>query len=93
MRVNSKGGLIKRILIGGCVKIPDGRIARVREKKGSKYKVRVERKTSKTHQFLVFDAKELSLVACPKGWMSREGYNSYLKKTLAKMKIRMRKNK
>lgn len=80
-----------RILIGGCVKISDGRIARVRGKKGSKYKVRVRRKTSQTHQFLILDAKDLKPVACPKGWMSREGYNRYLKKTLVKMKARMRK--
>jgi hypothetical protein len=79
-----------KILNGGCVKIPDGRIARVREKKGSQYKVRVRRKTSQTHQFLIFEAKELKPVACPKGWMSREGYNRYLKKTLAKMKARAR---
>lgn len=80
-----------RILIGGCVKIPDGRIARVREKKGSKYKVRVRRKTSQSYQFLILDAKDLKPVACPKGWMSPEGYNRYLKKTLAKMRARMKR--
>lgn len=81
-----------KTLIGSCVKIPDGRIARVREKKGNKYKIRVKRKTSETHQFLILDAKDLKPVACPKGWMSREGYNRYLKKTLAKMKARLKKN-
>lgn len=79
------------ISIGCCVKIPDGRIARVRKKEGSKYVVRVRRKTSKTHQFLMFEAKKLKEVACPKGWMSKEGYNRYLKVTLAKMKTRMKK--
>ncbi len=82
---------MKRILIGDCVKIPDGRMGRVREKKGNKYKIRVQRKTSKTHQFLFFEAKELKSVACPKGWMSVKGYNQYLKKTLAKMKIRLKR--
>ncbi len=78
-----------RILIGGCVKIPDGRIARVREKRGSQYKVRVMRKTSRTHQFLLFNSKDLKAVPCPKGWMSRAGYNKYLKITLTKMKARL----
>ena len=73
---------------GDCVKIPDGRIARIREKKGTQFRVRVRRKTSKTHQFLFFESSELKPVACPKGWMSPEGYNRYLKITLAKMKKR-----
>lgn len=79
------------ITIGCCVKIPDGRIARVRKKEGSKYVVRVRRKTSKTHQFLKFETSKLKRVKCPKGWMSQEGYNRYLKVTLAKMKARLRK--
>jgi hypothetical protein len=82
----------KSIVIGGCVKIPDGRVGRVREKEKNKYKVRVRRKTSVSHQFLLFDAHELKPVDCPKGWMSIEGYNRYLKKTLAKMKERESKH-
>ncbi len=78
-----------KIQIGGCVKIPDGRIARVRQKLGKRYKVRVRRKSSKTHQFLLFDSKQLKPVKCPKGWMSPAGYNRYLKATLAKMKLRL----
>ncbi len=77
------------IKIGDCVKIPDGRIARVRERVAGKYKVRVRRKTSKTHQFLVFRVDQLEFVDCPRGWMSREGYNRYVKITLAKMKERI----
>ncbi len=73
---------------GNCVKIPDGRIGRVRDISGRDYKVRVRRKTSESHQFLKFTKGELTLVTCPKGWMSRDGYNKYLKTTLAKMKIR-----
>ena len=83
----------KSIPIGSCVKIPDGRIGRVREKSGSKFKVRVRRKTSKTHQFLMVDAHKLKSVACPKGWMSTKGYNRYLKVTLAKMKVRNARKK
>ncbi len=74
---------------GDCVRIPDGRVARVREEMDGKYKVRVRRKTSKTHQFLTFGAEDLELIECPKGWMSPEGYNRYLSETLAKMRERM----
>ena len=72
---------------GDCVKIPDGRIARVRDNNVSKneYRVRIS-KNSKNHQFLKFAKKELTKVQCPKGWMSPEGYNRYLKAILAKMK-------
>lgn len=80
--------MTKAIVIGGCVKIPDGRIGRVRERRDNQYKVRVRRKTSVSHQFLSFDAEELIPVDCPKGWMSVKGYKRYLKVTLAKMKIR-----
>ena len=82
--------MTKTIVIGGCVQIPDGRIARVREKVNNRYKVRARRKTSVSHQFLFFEAKELKPVDCPKGWMSVEGYKRYLKITLAKMKTRQR---
>lgn len=70
---------------GDCVKTPDGRIGRVREVVGSRYKVRVRRKTSETHQFLTLSGEELERVECPKGWMSPEGYVRYLDATLAKM--------
>jgi hypothetical protein len=76
-------------VVGDCVRIPDGRIGRVREVTGRQYKVRVQRTTSKTHQFLTFAAKDLARVDCPKGWMSRDGYARYLDATLAKMKQRM----
>jgi hypothetical protein len=75
---------------GYCVKLPDGRIGRVRDmdKYTKQYRIRVRRKTSNTHQFVYFPASKLKVVPCPKGWMSVEGYNSYIKKTLAKMKAR-----
>lgn len=81
----------KRLEVGVCVKIPDGRIGRIREKVGEKYKVRVRRKTSQTHQFLMFSKEQLEIVDCPKGWMSVQGYNRYLKKTLTKMHERQLK--
>jgi hypothetical protein len=73
---------------GDCVKIPDGRIGRVRDQDGDHYRVRVMRKTSHTHQFLKFPGAALTVVPCPKGWMSREGYIRYLETTLAKMRQR-----
>lgn len=75
-------------VVGDCVRIPDGRIGRVREVTGHQYKVRVQRKTSKTHQFLKLSGEELERVECPKGWMSPEGYVRYLDATLAKMRQR-----
>ncbi len=77
-----------KIQPGDCVKIPDGRIARVREYKEDAYRVRVRRKTSNTHQFLLLPKDSLTVVPCPKGWMSPEGYNRYLKATLEKMRLR-----
>ncbi len=82
----------KSIRPGDCVKLPDGRIARVRDAVKGAYRVRVRRKTSKTHQFLKFEGHELRKVACPTGWMSPEGYNRYLKVTLDKMMKRTRKS-
>lgn len=79
-----------KISKGFCVKIPDGRIGRVREfnKQIGKWKIRVKRQTSNTHQFLYFYNYELTIVDCPKGWMSVTGYNNYLSITLKKMKQR-----
>lgn len=77
-----------RIELGDCVKVPDGRIGRVREERAGTYRVRVRRFTSKSHQFIWLAASQLERVSCPKGWMSPEGYNRYLKETLAKMRIR-----
>lgn len=82
--------MAKSIEIGGCVTLPDGRIGRVRGRVAKGYKIRVQRKTSRTHQFVVVAAADLEPVHCPKGWMSSKGYNHYLKITLAKMRKRRR---
>jgi hypothetical protein len=74
--------------MGDCVLIPDGRIGRIREVSRGKCRVRVRRATSATHQFLMFAARDLKRVDCPKGWMSPAGYLRYLKATLAKMRQR-----
>ena len=77
---------------GDCVKIPDGRIGRVRDKNiYGEWRVRVKRKTSKTHHFMYFKPKQLKIVHCPHGWMSVTGYNNYLQKTLSKMRDRKKK--
>ncbi len=83
----------KNIRPGDCVRLPDGRIARVRGAAKGAYRVRVQRTTSKTHQFLSFPEKELRKIACPQGWMSPEGYNRYLKVTLEKARKRARMKK
>lgn len=74
--------------VGDCVALADGRIGRVREVSGRMCRVRVRRTTSRTHQFLMFDARDLKPAACPKGWMSPQGYVRYLTATLAKMRQR-----
>jgi hypothetical protein len=74
--------------LGDCVRLPDGRIGRVREKSGKTYRVRVRRLTSATHGFLTFAAKDLERADCPRGWMSPKGYARYLAVTLAKMRRR-----
>jgi len=81
----------KEINLGDCVRIPDGRIARVRDRIEEVYRVRARRKTSQTHQFLELHKEDLTKIECPKGWMSPEGYNRYLKITLEKMRARNQK--
>ena len=76
---------------GDCVKIPDGRIGRVRDIVGDEYKIRVRRKTSQSHQFLKLKSTDVTLITCPKGWMRPDAYNHYLEVTLAKMEIRNNK--
>jgi hypothetical protein len=81
------------IRAGDCVRIPDGRIGRVRADDGNSHRVRVRRKTSQSHQFLVFAAKDLKRVDCPKGWMSPTGYLRYLRVTLDKMRQRQERRR
>lgn len=79
-----------RLTIGDCVRLPDGRIGRVRAVRSGNVRVRVRRHTSKTHQFLDFPISHLERVACPSGWMSPSGYRRYLRVTLAKMRQRLK---
>jgi hypothetical protein len=70
---------------GCCVKLKDGRIGRVREFKSGLWKIRVKRFTSNTHQFVYLKRSDIKIVKCPDGWMSVNGYNNYVRKTLKKM--------
>ena len=81
------------VRLGDCVRVPDGRVGRVRNAIGNAYRVRVRRKTSQSHQFLMFAAKDLKRVDCPKGWMSPVGYLRYLRVTLAKMRQRQERKR
>lgn len=83
-----KRGHRERIRDGDCVRLQDGRIARVRGERGVLMSVRVKRWNSDTHQFLLVERKDLKLVECPKGWMSPDGYRRYLRVTLRKMRER-----
>ena len=76
--------------VGDCVRVPDGRIGRVRARAGRRLRVRVRRRTSETHQFLLLAPSALRVAACPKGWMSPAGYRRYLRPTLAKLRARLR---
>jgi hypothetical protein len=79
---------------GDCVQIPDGRVGRVRVNTQKKMStVRVRRNTGKSNQFLEIKNAELKKIDCPKGWMSPEGFNRYIKITLKKMKERFRNKK
>ena len=77
--------MAESLRVGDCVRIPDGRIGRVRDVTGTQFRVRVRRTTSATHQFLMFAPEDLQPAACLKGWMSPEGYVRDLTATLAKM--------
>ena len=83
----------RRFMVGDCVRVPDGRVGRVRAVEAGHYRVRVQRRTSATHQFILLRAGELSRVKCPSGWMSPDGYRRYLKPTLAKLRQRQRADK
>jgi len=74
--------------VGDCVRVPDGRIGRVRARIEGKLRVRVRRNTSATHQFLLLTPSQVQRVDCPRGWMSPAGYRRYLRATLAKLRAR-----
>jgi hypothetical protein len=57
----------RSIRVADCVCLPDGRVGRVRAILASKVRVRVRRRTSTTHQFVLVRAKALGRVECPKG--------------------------
>ncbi|MEP6571751.1 MAG: hypothetical protein ABJD11_03615 [Gemmatimonadota bacterium] len=82
-----------KFTVGDCVRVPDGRVGRVRARVGIKLRVRVRRRTSASHQFLVLSPAQLTRLECPKGWMSPAGYRRYLRPTLAKLRMRLQSRK
>ncbi len=80
--------MARAIRVADCVRLPDGRVGRVRALSSGEILARVRRKTSRTHQFLRFPAGKLRRMDCPEGWMSPQGYARYLRVTLAKMRKR-----
>lgn len=80
--------MAREFRVGDCVKLPDGRVGRIRGRRAGEYRVRVRRTTSKTHQFVFLAGSKLKGIACPDGWMSPEGYRRYLKPVLANMRRR-----
>jgi hypothetical protein len=80
--------MARSIRLADCVRLPDGRVGRVRALSGDGILVRVRRRTSQTHQLLRLPAGKLRRIACPDGWMSPAGYARYLRVTLAKMRER-----
>jgi hypothetical protein len=80
--------MARSIRLADCVRLPDGRIGRVRALEGGNVVVRVRRKTSQTHELLRLPAGKLRRMDCPDGWMSPQGYARYLRATLGKMRER-----
>jgi hypothetical protein len=79
-----------KLQVGDCVRVPDGRIGRVRARVGRKLRVRLRRPTNATNTFLLLAPSDLRAVKCPAGWMSPAGYRRYLGPTLAKLRARVR---
>lgn len=59
---------------GDCVRIPDGRPGRVREREGAKFLVRVRRRGQTSNELLLFGSRDLRKIEPPSGWMTAEGY-------------------
>ncbi len=63
----------------GCVRLPDGRVGRVREHVGDALRVRVRRTMSISQQFVLTKTAQVERICCP------EGYNRYLTVSLKRM--------
>ena len=71
--------MAEAVRVGDCVRVPDGRIGRVRGRVHGQLRIRVRRRTSKTHQFVLLAKDEVAAVECPDGWMSPDGYRRYMR--------------
>ncbi len=79
-----------KFTVGDCVRVPDGRLGRLRARVSAGWRVRVRRVSGSGNQFLVLSPDQLRRVSPPKGWMTPAGYRRYLKATLAKRRARSR---
>src|SRR5262245_53850247 len=59
----------RRFYVGDCVRVPNGRVGRVRAVEAGRYRVRVRGRTSETHQFWLPPPASSRGVQCPAGWM------------------------
>jgi hypothetical protein len=84
--------MARSIRLADCVRLPDGRVGRVRALSDDDVLVRVRRTTSRTHHFVRLPRGKLRRIDCPDGWMSPRGYTRYLRVTLAKMRKRRAQN-
>jgi hypothetical protein len=84
--------MARTIRVADCVRLPDGRIGRVRAIQRDTIRVRVRRKTSATHQLVMVRPARVRQVPCPAGWMSPQGYARYLRVTLDKMRRRRKRS-
>ena len=75
--------MARSIRLADCVRLPDGRVGRVRALSDDDVLVRVRRTTSRTHHFVRLPRGKLRRIDCPDGWMSPRGYTRYLRVTLA----------
>jgi hypothetical protein len=78
----------ERLRDGDCVRLPDGRVARVREVAGGTVKVRVRTPSGRSDRFESHALGTVEALECPRGWMSPEGYRRYLAETLRKARLR-----
>ena len=57
---------------------------------GKKSRTKFEPDIGESHRLPWLIQGEVTKIQCPDGWMSPEGYNRYVRKTLSKMKQRLK---
>ena len=80
--------MLAKITVGDCVRVPGGRLGRVRARVAAGWRVRVRRHSGTSNEFLVLLPSQMRRIPTPKGWMTPIGYRRYLKATLARLRLR-----